>query len=156
MSEFSIGGSAQRVAFKRRFDRTKEAKPKAVSPSYGVHRGFIRNPNWPPGPGVEMPTDRRMAKRVRYQFDLLYAGNAIAVNGDLSETGAMFVLDRLMPSKNVEISVRVPAESEPRRLAGEVIRTSYKGQFIAHHVKFFQGSLDGAIGQMINSGAQVV
>ncbi len=156
MSEFSIGGSAQRVAFKRRFDKNKGAKAKPVSPSYGVHRGFIRNPNWPPGPGVEMPTDRRLAKRVRYQFDLLYAGKAIAVSGDVSETGAMFVLDRVMPSKNVEILVRVPAESQPRRLAGEVIRTSYKGQFIAHHVKFLQGSLDGAIANMISGGAQVV
>ncbi len=134
MSEFGTGSSARRLHLRRRFDKTQKAKPQ--SPSFGVHSGFIRNPNWPPPPGVTMPTDRRLAPRFEYSFELMYAGRAITVNGDVSATGAMFVLDRLMPTAHIELSVRVPGESVPRRVTGEVIRTSYQGSNVAHHVRF--------------------
>ncbi len=152
MSEFASGGSARRLYLKRRFDKKPKSKPQ--SPSFGVHNGLIRNPNWPPGPGVQMPTDRRLSKRVEYGFDLLYAGRSIAVRGDVSATGAMFVLDRLMPSSHVQLSVRVPEEREPRRVEADVIRTSYKGQFIAHHVRFSEpAQFGGAMAQIVASGA---
>ena len=155
MSEFAIGGVARRVSFKRRFDKSVKTKPQ--SPSFGVHSGLIRNPNWPPGPGVQMPTDRRLAKRVRYSFDLLYAGRAINVSGDVSATGAMFVLDRLMPISHVHLSVRVPDEREPRKVEADVIRTSYKGQYIAHHVRFSEPSqFADAMKQIVASGAVAV
>lgn len=155
MSEFATGSSARRVSFKRRFDKTVKSKPQ--SPSFGVHSGLIRNPNWPPGPGVQMPTDRRLAKRVRYSFDLLYAGRAITVSGDVSATGAMFVLDRLMPVNHVQLSVRVPDEREPRKVEADVIRTSYKGQYIAHHVRFSEPSqFSEAMQHIVASGAVAV
>jgi hypothetical protein len=152
MSEFGTGSSVRRLSLRRRFDKTVKAKPQ--SPSYGVRAGFIRNPNWPPGPGVQMPTDRRLAKRVEYTFEVLYAGRAIAVQGDVSATGAMFVLDRVMPTSQVELAVRVPAEREPRRVSADVVRTSYKGPYIAHHVKFLHPEqFDHAMEQIVASGA---
>ena len=152
MSEFSGDTSARRLHLRRRFDKTQKTKPQ--SPSYGVHNGLIRNPNWPPPPGVEMPTDRRMSPRFEYSFELLYAGRAITVNGDVSATGAMFVLERLMPTSHVELSVRIPGESLPRRVAGEVIRTSYKGAHIAHHVRFNDpAQLGDAMSHIVSRGA---
>ncbi len=145
---------SRRLAFKRRF---KEAKPKPQSPSFGVHHGLIRNPNWPPPPGVTMPTDRRLAKRVLYSFEIMYAGRAMTVTGDVSATGAMFVMDRLMPTAHIEMSVRVPNEREPRRIKGEIIRTSYKGEYIAHHVRFSEpAQFADAMDHIIASGAIVV
>jgi len=152
MSEFSGDSSARRLHLRRRFDKGPKAKPQ--SPSFGVHNGLIRNPNWPPPPGVEMPTDRRLSPRFAYTFELLYAGRAITVNGDVSATGAMFVLERLMPSANVELSLRVPGEAVPRRVTGEVIRTSYKGEHIAHHVRFNESSpFADAIKSIVSRGA---
>ncbi len=136
MSEFNFGSSARRLHLKRRFDKSAESKAKPQSPSFGVHHGLIRNPNWPPPPGVSMPTDRRLAKRVRYSFQILVGGRAVTVAGDISATGAMFLLERLLPSSHVELAIEVPGETQPRRLSGEVIRTSNKGGFIAHHVRF--------------------
>lgn len=153
MSNFdSLGSVARRIHLKRRFD--KNAKPAPQSPSFGVRRGLIRNPNWPPPPGVEMPTDRRLSPRVRYGFDLLYAGRPIAVAGDLSATGAMFVMERLLPTARVELVIRVPNEPAPRRVSGDIIRTSYKGQFIAHHVRFVEPtSVFDAMQTIMASGA---
>ena len=66
---------------------------------------------------------------------------------------ALVITDRHQTS-HVELSVRIPGESLPRRVAGEVIRTSYKGAHIAHHVRFNDpAQLGDAMSHIVSRGA---
>jgi PilZ domain len=99
MSEFnSIAGavSARKLA-------TKEAM--RFSPSYGVRKGFIKDPNWPPArfPDEGNATDRRF-RRVACTFKVRNDdGELITTTGDISEGGARFALKKPPVTETVEI-----------------------------------------------------
>jgi hypothetical protein len=105
------------------------------SPSFGVRRGLIKDPNWPPHqfPDHGNAASRRF-RRVEMSFGIELRGEAHAVKGDVSEGGAMFLLDRKVDTKQVDIIVK------GRAARAEVLSASKKGNFFAHHCRFIDAS----------------
>lgn len=105
------------------------------SPSFGVHHGLIKDPNWPPAQFPEHGTAAsRRFRRVEFSFGVELRGEAHQVRGDVSEGGAMFLLDRRVETKNVDIVVKgVVARAE-------VLSTSKKGASFAHHCRFIDAA----------------
>jgi PilZ domain len=99
MSEFnSIAGSTS-----GRKLETKETR--RFSPSYGVRKGFIKDPNWPPAqfPDEGNATDRRF-RRIACSFKVRNDdGELISTSGDISEGGARFTLKRPLVTDTVEL-----------------------------------------------------
>ena len=64
------------------------------SPSYGVRKGFIKDPNWPPAriPDVGNATQRRHL-RIKAAFLVRIHDRVFATTGDISAGGARFTLD---------------------------------------------------------------
>src|SRR4051812_3058754 len=77
------------------------------SPSFGVRRGLIKDPNWPPHefPEHGSAASRRF-RRIEASFGIELRGEAHEVKGDVSQGGAMFLLDRKLDSKQVDIIVK--------------------------------------------------
>ncbi len=112
------------------------------SPSFGVRRGLIKDPNWPPAefPEHGSAASRRF-RRVEMSFGvelrgrpLDSAGERFEVKGDVSEGGAMFLLDRKVDSKHVDIVVKCAVAR------AEVLSASKKGHFFAHHCRFLDSA----------------
>jgi hypothetical protein len=105
------------------------------SPSFGVHRGLIKDPNWPPAqfPEHGSAASRRF-RRVELSFNVELRGEAHRVHGDLSEGGAMFLLDRKVETKHVDIVVNGLAAR------AEVLSASKKGASFAHHCRFIDSA----------------
>ena len=105
------------------------------SPSFGVRRGLIKDPNWPPHefPEHGSAASRRF-RRVEMAFGIELRGEAHQVKGDVSEGGAMFLLEHKVDSKHVEIIVKGHAAR------AEVLSASKKGNFFAHHCRFLDSS----------------
>lgn len=99
MSEFSsVAGNVS-----NRKVETKESM--RFSPSYGVRKGFIKDPNWPPAqfPEEGNATDRRY-RRIACSFKVKNDdGELVLTQGDLSEGGARFVLPKPLVTDTVEI-----------------------------------------------------
>jgi hypothetical protein len=75
------------------------------SPSYGVRKGFIKDPNWPPAqfPDEGNATDRRF-RRIACSFKIRNDdGELISTTGDISEGGARFALKKPLVTDTVEI-----------------------------------------------------
>lgn len=101
------------------------------SPSFGVHRGLIKDPNWPPAEFPEHGTAAsRRFRRVELPFDISVRGESHAVKGDLSQGGAMFLLDRRIETKHIDVVF------QGHVARAEVLSTSKKGAAFAHHCRF--------------------
>lgn len=105
------------------------------SPSFGVRRGLIKDPNWPPAqfPEHGSAASRRF-RRVELSFDVELRGETAKVRGDVSQGGAMFLFDRRVETKHVDIVVKGQVAR------AEVLSTSKKGNAFAHHCRFIDAS----------------
>jgi hypothetical protein len=126
MSEFNtIAGSitGRKLA-------TKETM--RFSPSYGVRKGFIKDPNWPPAqfPDEGNATDRRF-RRIACSFKIRNDdGELISTTGDISEGGARFALKKPLVTDTVEI---VGGEKKAR---AEIIATVSTVQGYVYRTRF--------------------
>ena len=128
---FTKSGSVSSV-IKRKGHSTASGK---FSPSFGVHRGLIKDPNWPPAEFPEHGTAAsRRFRRVELSFNVELRGEAHLVRGDVSEGGAMFLLDRKVETKHVDIVVNGIAAR------AEVLSASKKGAAFAHHCRFIDSA----------------
>ena len=105
------------------------------SPSFGVRHGLIKDPNWPPAEFPEHGTAAsRRFRRVNMAFGVELRGEAVQVKGDVSEGGAMFLLDRRVETKHVDIVVKGLVAR------AEVLSASKKGAEFAHHCRFIDSA----------------
>ncbi len=110
-------------------NRKFSTQPKVArfSPSYGVRKGFIKDPNWPPAefPAEGLATSRRF-RRVPAAFQVSVDGaEPITVTGNLSSGGVMFAMPNVLTSQKIEVLFG------GHRAAAEVIASEAKGpQFI--------------------------
>lgn len=118
--------------------KLKTASTARFSPSYGVHRGKIPDPNWPP---TEFPAEgvamQRKDKRVTCDFIVVAGKRRVQVHGDLSRGGAKFYLMDKIAAPEVTIELKkVKAQAT-------ILSTSQQAKGVAHHVKFISRE-DGA------------
>ncbi|MBL8910757.1 MAG: PilZ domain-containing protein [Archangium sp.] len=110
---------------------TKSTAAGKFSPSFGVRRGLIKDPNWPPAQFPEHGTAAsRRFRRVDTKFIISVRGEEAEVKGDVSEGGAMFLLDRRLDAKTVHVMVGGKAAR------AEILSCSKKGNAYAHHCRF--------------------
>jgi hypothetical protein len=126
MSEFS--SAATNSAIHR---KTRTSSSEKFSPSYGVHKGYIPDPNWPP---AELPEGARaMSRKSRRQvmtYNVLVQNKWVEVKGDLSKGGALFLLPERMEQKYAHVHYG----SHVARV--EILSTSKKGSMFGHHCRF--------------------
>ncbi len=137
-SSNSVGSVARR--------RVRSKASAKFSPSFGVHRGLIKDPNWPPAEFPEHGTAAsRRFRRVETAFDVGLRGESVTVVGDVSQGGAMFLLGRRVETKVVDIMVQgVSARAE-------VLSTSKKGALWAHHCRFLDAAESMPVWQQVAS-----
>jgi len=102
------------------------------SPSYGVRKGFIKDPNWPPAefPAEGLATSRRF-RRIPASFQVSVGGNApITVTGNLSSGGVMFAMANVLTSEKIEIAFA------GHKAAAEVIASESKGPMFIYRAHF--------------------
>jgi len=105
------------------------------SPSFGVRRGLIKDPNWPPAEFPEHGTAAsRRFRRIDATFVVELRGEQVSVKGDVSEGGAMFLLDRRVETKVVDVVVNGIAAR------AEILSASKKGSSFAHHCRFLDSA----------------
>ncbi len=86
---------------------TQHSKVARFSPSYGVRRGFIKDPNWPP---AQFPDEGNAANRrfrrmpATFQVRIGDAAEALTVAGNISSGGAMFMMKSLLGSEKIELT----------------------------------------------------
>ena len=86
---------------------THQPKVARFSPSYGVRRGFIKDPNWPPAqfPEIGNATDRRFRRMpATFQVRIGDASEPLTVTGNISSGGAMFVMQSVLGSEKIEVT----------------------------------------------------
>jgi len=110
------------------------------SPSFGVHKGLIPDPNWPP---VEFPEDnvamQRRFRRVRCDLVLHAEGLRRRVPGDLSKGGAMVLLPQMLTIPVVTI------ELNGKQAEAQVLSATPVGPLFAHHVQFIDEASGHAV-----------
>lgn len=111
--------------------KVRNSKAHRFSPSYAVHKGLIRDPNWPP---VEFPAEGNAAmrryRRIVCELSVTIDGQSHVVKGDLSKGGAMFLLPLRQETRTVTVSFR------DARAVAEVLATTKKDGQVAHHARF--------------------
>jgi hypothetical protein len=143
MSDVFTKSSSVASVINRKGHSTNAGK---FSPSFGVRRGLIKDPNWPPHEFPEHGSaSSRRFRRVETSFGIELRGEAHDVKGDVSEGGAMFLLDRKLDSKQVDIIVKGHAAR------AEVLSASKKGNFFAHHCRFLDASESLPVWQAVAS-----
>ena len=108
------------------------AKVSSFSPSYGVRKGFIKDPNWPPAqfPVDGLATSRRF-RRVPAAFQVSVGGaEAVTVVGNLSSGGVMFAMSNVLTSEKIEITFG------GHKAAAEVIASESKGASFIYRAHF--------------------
>lgn len=111
--------------------KLKKSNSAKFSPSYGVHRGLIKDPNWPPAEFPETGTAMsRRNRRVVAKFNVMVDGAPVSVEGDLSLGGAMFTMPTRLGAKSVVL------ELGGYKAQAEVLSASKKGNTFAHHCRF--------------------
>src|SRR5689334_19456573 len=96
----------------------------------------------PPAVSAHARAAPRRFRRVEFSFGVELPGEpgswttveALEVKGDVSEGGAMFLLDRKLDAKTVDIVVK---GSTAR---AEVLSASKKGHYFAHHCRFLDSA----------------
>ncbi|MCC6337104.1 MAG: hypothetical protein IT380_24310 [Myxococcales bacterium] len=128
--------------------KVKKHSNAQFSPSWGVHKGLIGDPNWPPAQFPEAGTAAaRRSRRIACDF-LVGAGDAqLQVHGDISRGGAMFVLTQRLPVSAVVVSYRGLAAS------AEVISHTTRGAQTAHHVRFVSSAEALPLAQAVEADA---
>lgn len=126
--------------------RAHSDERKRFSPSYGVHKGYIKDPNWPPAhfPEEGLAAGRR-TRRVQFEFVVELGGHEKTVRGDVSSGGAMFLLDERSGEKEVVVAVKA------MRARAEVLSVSKKGERWAHHCRFLDSEEGQAVFEAISS-----
>lgn len=84
---------------------SNQTKGSRFSPSYGVHRGFIKDPNWPPAqfPAEGNAASRRL-RRMPATFQVRVDGSEpMSVTGNLSSGGVMFTMSSGLKSEQIEV-----------------------------------------------------
>lgn len=107
-------------------------KVSRFSPSYGVRKGFIKDPNWPPAefPAEGLATDRRF-RRIPASFEVSVGGSeAIKVTGNLSSGGVMFAMANVLTSEKIEVAFN------GHKAAAEVIASESKGARFIYRARF--------------------
>ena len=139
---FSKSGNASAVSARHAHSEAK----RRFSPSYGVHKGYIKDPNWPP---AHFPEDgvaaARRYRRVVVNFEVEFDGVKQAVQGDLSAGGAMF----LLPAHRNDTQVVVILKGV--RARAEVLSVSPKGALFAHHCHFIDATEGQALFEAVSS-----
>jgi len=138
---FSKSGSSPVTARKAHSESKRR-----FSPSYGVHKGYIKDPNWPPAhfPEEGMAAARRY-RRVEIRFDLELAGEVKSVLGDISAGGAMFLFNESQPGAEVAVIVKGV------RARAKVLSVSPKGALFAHHCQFVDAPEGRALFEAVSS-----
>lgn len=110
-------------------NRTFKAKEVRAhfSPSYGVRKGLIKDPNWPP---AHFPDDGlamgRRALRAECAFDVQFDGGApIRVSGDISLGGARFTAPT--HASDASVQVMVDDQGTQRVARAEILSCHAKG-----------------------------
>jgi hypothetical protein len=120
----------------------KKRRNAQFSPSWGVHKGLIRDPNWPPAQFPEAGSAAaRRSRRVTCDFDIEVNGQVRHVHGDISRGGAMFILTERLPVSQLVVAYR------GLKANAEVISHTSRGIETRHHVRFVspQGALPLAL-----------
>jgi len=84
---------------------TQGPKGARFSPSYGVRKGFIKDPNWPPAefPTEGLATSRRF-RRILAAFEVRVGDGAVQkVTGNLSSVGVMFAMEGVLGGHTVQV-----------------------------------------------------
>lgn len=116
------------------------------SPSYGVHHGYIKDPNWPPAHFPESgAAAARRTRRVEARFEVEFSDGTKSVLGDVSAGGAMFVLDERRVERQVVVAVKA------MRARAEVLSVSLKNGRYAHHCQFVDVEEGQAVFEAISS-----
>lgn len=111
--------------------RSKDKASGKFSPSYGVHKGYIGDPNWPPPEFPEGGTAmKRKFRRITLKFNVLVGTEWTEVKGDISKGGAMFVLPKSLEQKYAHIHYGTHVARV------EILSVHPKGKGIAHHGRF--------------------
>ncbi len=115
-------------------NRKFSTQPKAsrFSPSYGVRKGFIKDPNWPPAefPTEGLATSRRF-RRIPAAFQVrVGSSDPVAVTGNLSSGGVMFAMAHTLTSQKIEVSFG------GHTAAAEVIASEAKGAMFIYRAHF--------------------
>lgn len=133
---FTAAGAVSSVAH-----RKVESKPNAsFSPSFGVHHGLIKDPNWPPASFPEQGTAAaRRLRRVAAAFEVAFEGGQAAVTGDISAGGAMFLFERALNTGLVYVLV------DGHVARAEVLSAHPKDGKFAHHCRFLDVDEAGAV-----------
>jgi hypothetical protein len=111
---------------------SNQPKSSRFSPSYGVRKGFIKDPNWPPAefPAEGMATSRRF-RRIPAAFEVSVGGLApVKVTGNLSSGGVMFALENVLTSEKIEVVFG------GHKAAAEVIASESKGPLFIYRAHF--------------------
>ncbi len=119
-------------------DRTFKARTVRArfSPSYGVHKGYIQDPNWPP---AFYPEDRsanaRRSLRIDCAFEVVFSeGAARYVQGDLSRGGARFIVPSRLDEAKVAVLVKDDGASV--RARADVLSCAPKGDSFEYRARF--------------------
>ena len=102
------------------------------SPSWGVRRGLIKDPNWPPAhfPAEGNAASRRF-RRMPASFQVRIGGaEPIVVSGNISSGGAMFVMSSVLTSDKIEVCY------EGASAHAEVIASESKGSQFMYRAHF--------------------
>jgi hypothetical protein len=111
--------------------KLKKHSNSQFSPSWGVHKGLIRDPNWPP---AQFPTAgtaaARRSRRIACDFQVQAGTKRLDVHGDISRGGAMFILSERLPATQVLVTYK------GFTAAAEIISHTTRGGQTAHHLRF--------------------
>ncbi|MEW5741882.1 MAG: hypothetical protein AB1938_23410 [Myxococcota bacterium] len=111
--------------------KVKKHSNAQFSPSWGVHKGLIQDPNWPPAQFPEGGTAAaRRSRRFACNFEVKAGETQLHVHGDISRGGAMFILTQRLPVSTVVVSYKGLSAS------GEILSHTTRGTQTAHHVRF--------------------
>ncbi len=111
--------------------KLKDKNAYRFSPSYGVHKGMIPDPNWPPARFPEDSTAMaRVHRRVPARFKVESDGKVYEVKGDMSKGGAMFMLPTKLDVQTVEVRLGDLAAR------AQLLAAHEKGAEVSHHVRF--------------------
>jgi hypothetical protein len=102
------------------------------SPSYGVRKGFIKDPNWPPAQLPEEGTAaQRRLLRVKCTFSVRAPGcEEVQTTGDISSGGAKFTLDAALGTEVEIVANDCVARAKVLQVLKGAGQYTYRVQFV--------------------------
>jgi hypothetical protein len=124
----------------------------AISGSFGVRHGLIKDPNWPPTRFPEEGTaTQRRSLRTDAAFSIRIDGEEpVPVIGNISEGGVMFTLPLRVDGSRIEVIASV--DGGERLALIDVLRTRVESGLVRHHGRFVD-ALDAAVVSHAIAGA---